>query len=356
MVIFLLVCAAIPAILFCSNLGFFREPQRVIRQSERPISVLIPARNEERSISAAIASVLHSLDVEFELIVLDDASSDATAEIVRGFARIDPRVRIEYAPPLPPDWNGKQHACFILASIATHDTLCFLDADIRLEPAALARMQAFLSSSGAMLVSGFPQQETETWLERLLIPLIHFVLLGYLPFAGMRRFATTTSFAAGCGQFMMVRREPYRLAGGHSAIRATQHDGIMLPTLFRECGFRTDIADLTSLAHCRMYRSGREVWMGLMKNATEGLAAHTRIMPFTVLLACGQILPILMIPLVASRQDRIILLIAICASYLPRILGAVRFRQSWLSAPHSAMVCVFQQARRQKVGLEGSGL
>ena len=96
--------------------------------------------------------------------------------------------------------------------------LCFLDADVRLAPDALVRMSAFLMHSGSDLVSGFPRQETETPLEWLLLPLIHFVLLSYLPLAGMRALSAP-GFAAGCGQFLMVRRDAYRKTGGHAQIR-----------------------------------------------------------------------------------------------------------------------------------------
>ena len=86
------------------------------------------------------------------------------------------------------------------------------------------------------LVSGFPRQETGTLLERLLIPLIHFVLLGFLPLPA-ERWSGLKNFATGCGQFLMVRREPYLASGGHSTIRASMHDGLQLPRLFRATAF-----------------------------------------------------------------------------------------------------------------------
>src|SRR3984885_15512830 len=113
-------------------------------------------------------------------------------------------------------------------------------------------------------------------------------------------------FAAGCGQFLMVRRDAYVKRGGHSQIRPTMHDGLLLPQLFRRHGLRTDIADLTHLATCRMYRSASEVWRGLAKNATEGMAAPARVLPLTILLFCGQILPLLLLvaPVTYSGRER----------------------------------------------------
>ncbi len=347
-------CATVPAALWVWNMLLYREPEAggctemghcVLPD---PVSVLIPARNEERVIAASLASLLDSRGVQIEIIVLDDGSTDRTAEIVLSFAARDPRVRLESSPPLPGGWNGKQHACHALACMAGFNILCFLDADVRLAPDALARMSTFLLRSGSDLVSGFPRQETETPLEWLLLPLIHFVLLSYLPLAGMRALSAP-GFAAGCGQFLMVRRDAYRKAGGHAQIRETMHDGLLLPQLFRRCGLRTDIADLTYLATCRMYHNASEVWRGLAKNATEGMGSPARILPFTFLLFCGQILPVVLaVPLLFhgalhgpqgqvtggmySNLGQSLILAALAASFVPRLLSVWKYRQPLASA------------------------
>lgn len=331
-------CAAVSTGLFLINLRHYREPPEAAASAALPaISVLIPARDEERAISTAVERVLRSRGVAFEVVVMNDASTDQTAEIVTKLAAGDQRVRLEHAPALPRGWNGKQHACWALAHAARHPVLCFVDADVRLEPDALARMTTFLEQRHAALVSGFPQQITMTPLEWLLLPLIHFVLLGFLPITRMRA-STQPGFAAGCGQFLMVRRESYFRAGGHAAIRETMHDGLRLPRLMREHGERTDLADLTTLATCRMYSTASQVWLGLAKNATEGLAAPGRIVPITFLLLLGQILPFaLLLFLVFSRVPVSPLVwatlpAAAVVALLPRLFAVRRFRQPVQSA------------------------
>jgi glycosyltransferase involved in cell wall biosynthesis len=317
---FCLGCAAVPALLYLWNSFLFREPPAVSVVGEagvprtedssvgeallpRPhrergrsasptsISVLIPARNEELGIAACVESVLASKHVELEVIVLDDHSTDRTAEIVREIAAKDARARLETAPPLPEGWCGKQAACFALSKLARHDIICFLDADVRLKPDALARMVLFLESSGAELVSGFPRQETGTFLEKLLIPLIHWLLLCWLPLWGMRHFRWS-AFGAGCGQWFMTTRTAYEKVGGHAAVKASLHDGLTLPRAYRRAGFFTDVCDATNLATCRMYHSASAVWNGLAKNAREGLASNGQIGFWTVVLMCGQVLPL----------------------------------------------------------------
>lgn len=330
-----LAAAALPLLLFLTNIRLFRRPCLCRDNPELlPVSVLIPARNEERSIAAAVQSVLASQQVTLELIVLDDASTDCTAEIVRSLAASDPRLRLETAPPLPAGWNGKQHACWHLASLATHPVFCFLDADVRLGPLALSRMLTELHPDSTGMVTGFPRQQTETWLEWLLLPLIHFILLGFLPLVG-ERYTRRPGFAAGCGQFLLVRRSAYYASGGHSAIRTTMHDGLLLPQLFRRHGIQTRLYDLSADASCRMYRNAAQVWSGLSKNATEGIAAPSRIGIFTLLLGLGQLLPLpLMLWALPIGNGRVyqLALTALSFGLIQRIASAVRFRQPMRSA------------------------
>lgn len=332
-----LVFAAIPAALFLRNLTLYCPPSNQQSDFLPRVSILIPARNEETNIRDAVMSALSNRGVELEVIVADDNSDDETAVIVRDLVVADPRVRLIDTPPLPPGWNGKQHACHQLAQAATMPLLCFMDADVRLAPDSLARMAAFLDESGSSLVSGFPRQVMASWMEALLIPLIQFVLLGFLPMDGMRR-SRASAYAAGCGQLFMARKADYHIVGGHATIRTTLHDGIKLPAAFRTAGFKTDLFDATDVASCRMYHNAGEVWRGLAKNATEGMASPARLPVFTALLFCGQIFPFLLLLWAAVARDTSVLSLAGAAvflSYLPRLIAVFRFRQPlWSSALH----------------------
>lgn len=329
-----LAFALLPALLYFRNVTLFRPPPAADTSLSPPrVSVLIPARNEERSIGPALESVLASRGVELEVIVLDDHSEDRTAAIVAEFVARDSRVCLELAPELPVGWCGKQHACFTLSKLATHDTLTFLDADVRLTPDALARLVAFQQASGAPLVSGFPRQETGTPLERLVIPLIHWLLLGFLPFDRMRK-DLRPSLGAGCGQWFLTTHDTYEQIGGHAVIKASLHDGVKLPRAYRAAGLMTDVCDATELATCRMYRNAGQVWFGLAKNAQEGLAAPKLILFTTALLFCGHVLPALIwlaMPLL-TMGEVVLLTSATAASYAPRLHAAWRLRQSWVGA------------------------
>ena len=348
--------AVIPLAVYCRHGLAFTPPRRDLdADMTGTVSVLIPARNEEASIGPALGAVLASQGVELEVVVLDDHSTDRTAEIVLGFAARDDRVRLIQSPPLPTGWCGKQHACYTLASAAKYDILTFLDADVRLAPDAIARLARFRQETNAALVSGFPRQETGTFVEKLVLPLINWLIVCYLPVRSMRT-SISPSLGAGCGQWFLTTRVGYELAGGHAAVRGSLHDGVKLPRAYRRAGLRTDICDATDLAVCRMYTSGGAVWRGLAKNAREGLGGPVGVWVWSVVLLGGHVLPFGLVAacgvgvfwegfvrcyspgpeteakIAVNRLVGAIAIMACGCSWLPRLLCAARFRQSWLGA------------------------
>ncbi len=342
MLFLILLClglALAPALLFRANLRLYTPPPCPDSGRTLPaVSVLIPARNEEKAIAAALTSALGNEGIDLEVVVLDDQSDDGTAAIVEEMAATDSRLRLVSAPELPDGWCGKPHACWLLAREARHPLLLFVDADVRLAPDALARMAGFVSAAGADLASGIPHQETVGILEKLLMPLIHFVLLGFLPLRRMRR-DPRPSLGAGCGQLFIVRADAYHRCGGHALVRNTLHDGLKLPRAFRAAGLKTDLFDATEVATCRMYRSAREVWLGLARNATEGLAAPSLIVPMTLVLLGGQVLPVFLLLLALASWPRpwpiahvLLVVLATLAAFVPRITAALRCRQSLTGA------------------------
>jgi len=345
--------AGVPLVIFLRNLGVYRPPQAPVNGTPLPsVSVLIPARNEEQAIRAAVESVLASRGVALEVVVLDDHSTDATPQILRELAAQDSRVRPETSLPLPSGWCGKQHACHQLAGLARFSYFAFIDADVRLAPDALAKMLHFMETERTRprfhlwnwltgrpawgptaryaLASGVPRQITGTWLEKALIPLIHFVLMGFLPMRWMRS-RVSPAYGAGCGQLFIARAEDYHAVQPHRQIRDSLHDGVKLPRAFRKAGFMTGLFDATDLATCRMYHGAGETWRGLGKNAIEGLAAPNMILGMTALLLFSQVAPWALLPFTNGAAFWIALAAAL-ASITPRWLAAARFKQSPLGA------------------------
>jgi hypothetical protein len=324
LVIAALILGVIPIANTVANVFLLRAPTRPTPMPS--VSILIPARDEERAIGACVDAALASVGAQIEVIVLDDGSTDATAAIVAARAQRDPRLRLETAPPLPAGWKGKPHACHVLAGHARSDLLLFVDADVRLAPDAAAR----LAGVDADLVSGVPRQVVGGVIEAAVVPMINSLIFGYLPIFFMRAMPTNAALTAACGQLMMVRRTIYVASGGHAAVAMAMHDGLRLARHFRAQGYRTDLVDATPLAACRMYESAADVWNGFAKNATEGMARPVALPVWTILLFGGWLLPIALVgvALADGGVPQAPLLIGLLTlQYAARLAQAIKCRE-----------------------------
>lgn len=322
--------ALFQALMVIRNLGLYSVPAPAEREFDEGLSVLIPARNEEENVERLLRSLMEQKECLFEVIVLDDDSTDNTASVVREFSRQDSRVSLLSGPTLPAGWAGKQHACHLLAGKARYDYWLYLDADVVLtDPQALARIGHHLHQSPSALLSSVPRQITETWAEQMVIPLIHLVLLGFLPFWEMRR-NRMPALGAACGQLVAIKRWPYQESGGHLAVKHRLHDATALAANFRRHGYLTDLFDSTPLARCRMYRSPAEVFRGFAKNATEGMAQPQVLPLWTALLLGANVLPWagvawwgLQPALLAAQALNLFVYVSLMRRYRQNLLGAL---------------------------------
>lgn len=327
-----LALATFPATMCLANLLLIRRAAGA-PPADALVSILIPARNEEANIAACLDAALASSGVAVEIVVMDDGSTDRTAEIVRAHAARDPRIRLEAAPPLPPGWTGKVHACARLAEAARGTHLLFIDADVTLAPDAAARMAGHAARAGSGLVTGVPRQRIGSLGEALTVPIINFLIFCYLP-GGGRAFTKRPDLAAACGQLMLVERRAYDEAGGHAAIRALLHDALQLARRVRAAGHRTEVVEGADLAACRMYASFAGCWSGFMKNAREGMATPLGLPVWTVMLAGAFLWPFALLPEAAA-------FLAIALGYALRAAVTARVREPWWTVPlHPLAVAV----------------
>jgi hypothetical protein len=247
------------------NARLWRRPPPARLVTER-VSVLLPARDEAERIGTCLAAVLASTDVpNLEVIVHDDASRDETGAITARIAATDPRLVLQRGDGPAPGWLGKPAACARAAAAATGDVLVFVDADVTLEPDAVARTVALLRAAGLDLVCPYPRQEAVGALERLVQPLLQWSFLALLPLRLAER-SPRGSLSAANGQLLCVDAAAYRRAGGHAAVRAEVLEDIALLRAVKRAGGRGVVADGTDLAVTRMYRSATELRDGYTKS------------------------------------------------------------------------------------------
>lgn len=239
-------------------------PQQPVRQR---IDVLIPARNESHRIAATITSVLAQRDVPgLRVHVLDDASSDGTAEVVARAADGDPRLVLHRrTDDPPPGWLGKPFACQRLAAAADAELLVFLDADVVLAPQAIAAAAAELQASEADFASPWPRQLAVGRLARIVQPMQQWSWATTLPLGLLER-SPRPSLSAANGQFLIVRREAYDVVGGHRAVADCVLEDIELARAMKRAGRRTALWNGSDLACCRMYDNADELRAGYRKS------------------------------------------------------------------------------------------
>lgn len=263
------------AIAILNTLTFPRlRPANRKREITPKVSVLIPARDEAAVIASTISALCAQDYENFEIIVLDDDSQDNTAEIARRAATrpVEARhanVRVIQGAPLMHGWLGKNWACHQLAQSAIGDILIFTDADVQWGAGALAALVETLHTSNADMLTVWSTQITETWGERLVVPLMALVIMGYLP-AVLVHKTRWQAFAAANGQCLAFRREAYEAIGGHNAVRAEIVEDIQLARRIKGKALRLYMLDGAGMITCRMYRGWSSVRDGYAKNIIAG--------------------------------------------------------------------------------------
>lgn len=224
------------------------------------VSVIVPARNEEACLGSCLESLVAQHDIDYEIIVVDDASTDRTAEIARSFFG----VKVIEAGPLPENWTGKNNAMAASAKVAKGKWLLFTDADTVHKPGSLARAVAEVEHNGAALLSYSPEQEVRTFWEKAVMPVIFAELAANYP---PKKVSDPNSpVAAANGQYLLISREGYDAVGGHTKIASDLLEDVAMARLVKSSGRKIFFRYGGDAVRTRMYRSWRQMKEGWTKN------------------------------------------------------------------------------------------
>ncbi len=254
------------AIVLVTNVLVTRRFDLVPDTAESPrISLLVPARNEERHIEGCVRTLLAQEYLDFEVLVLDDESDDATPEILARLAVADSRLRILAGPPLPEGWTGKNHACHVLSLHADGELLLFCDADTRQHPSTLRNAAALVGAERLDVLSAMPRMELPTLGTQLLVPFPAFAATVVQPRSLAYR-VRIGALGAVNGQWTMYTRAAYARLGGHESVRGDAVEDLALGRKVAALGMRWRMEDATRRVSVRMYDSFAEGWHGFAKN------------------------------------------------------------------------------------------
>jgi len=229
------------------------------------ISVMVPARDEEDNIETCLKSLQAQDYPNFEVLVLDDHSSDNTAAIVARMAAQDKRIRLLSSEPLPEGWAGKTFACYQLARRARGSWLLFVDADTIHAPHMLRSVLSLAIESGRPgMLSGFPRQLANSLPQKIAIPVLYFVIMSWLPIWWLQRSRKPRPSLA-IGQFLLFPREDYWKIGGHRVVKSRIIEDVWLGVEISRSGSRHIAVDLSPVVSCNMYGNVGAMWEGFAK-------------------------------------------------------------------------------------------
>lgn len=247
------------------------EPVRSQPEQLPSLTVIIPARNEANRIERCLMGLADQELPNLDILVLDDNSTDGTAEVVRSFSGRLPRLRVSSGGALPKGWAGKCWACWQAAQASDAEWLLFLDADTAPLPGMITTLLDYAHSHGLDLLTLLPLLELVSWWERVLMP----------PFVGLiqavypidRVNDPRSSLALANGQCILVRRSAYFAVDGHRAVRDSVLEDVRLAQTIKGAGYRMEAVGGPELMRVRMYTRFSEVAQGLRKNAMAGYRA-----------------------------------------------------------------------------------
>ena len=228
------------------------------------VSIIVPARNEEESLRACLESLVAQEGISFELIVIDDGSTDRTREIAEAFLRSPVSIRIVDPPPLPQGWVGKNNAMTAGAKEARGKWFLFTDADTVHRPGSLVKAVAEAEDHHAEMLSYSPQQEVHGFWQKAVMPVIFAELA--VTFRPSQVSDAKTEVAAANGQYILISKDAYEAVGGHAAIATDLLEDVALARIVKRSGRKIFFRYAPDAAHTRMYRSFAQLKEGWTKN------------------------------------------------------------------------------------------
>jgi chlorobactene glucosyltransferase len=238
------------------------------------VSVLIPARNEENNIERCLNSLINQHYTNYEILVLNDNSTDNTGKILDNISEKSEKVRVFSGKSLPDDWFGKPFAIQQLSSYAKGDILIFTDADTIHSPASISWAVTNIERLNTDMISGYIGQVFRSFGEIITVPLMFF-LTGFVIPLFLNRFTKSSVFSAAIGQFIVIRHEVFKAIGRCETFKKKTSEDIYMSRILKKKGYSTRFLNISDHVFCRMYDGYRNAIEGIGKNIFDFLGKKT---------------------------------------------------------------------------------
>jgi chlorobactene glucosyltransferase len=238
------------------------------------VSVMIPARNEEKNIERCLNSLRNQEYRNYEILVIDDNSTDNTPGILKRIAAEDKRIRVFRGKPLPDDWFGKPFALHQLSQKAKGEILLFTDADTIHSPASVSWAVSNITGLKTDMVSGYVGQIFLSFGEVVTVPIMFF-LTGFVIPLFLNRFVKVHFFTSAIGQYIAIRRKVFDAIGGFENFKKKTSEDIYMARFVKRQGYQTRFLNISEYVKCRMYDGYRSAVEGIGKNIFDFLGKNS---------------------------------------------------------------------------------
>src|SRR5262245_17161985 len=255
------------------------EPRAPSPESLPSVSLIAPARNEQRNIDRAIRSLAHLDYPRLEITIVNDRSTDCTGQILDQLAAEFPQLNVVHLTDLPPGWLGKNHALQLGADRSRGDWLLFTDADIFFEPSALRRAMQYAEANRVDPLAATPDTNMPSWVLQSFVVTFAIYFSLFVRIWWIRNPKSTAH--VGIGAFNLIRASVYRAIGGHHTIRMRPDDDLKLGKIIKLAGYRQDVVNGSRMIAVDWYASLGELIRGLEKNAFSGTDYRVGLTIFT---------------------------------------------------------------------------
>lgn len=289
------------------------------------VSVLVPARDEAENLRRTLPHILAQDYPRLEVLVLDDRSTDGTADVAEAFAGGGTPLRVLRGTDPPPGWVGKNWACHQLSEAATGGVFIFCDADVEAAPAALSRTIAMMQTHDGGVLTAIPRQRLDGWMQAAVVPVIvQLPVLAMLPLR-LIPILRSPSLSMANGQWLAFSRAAYDVVGGHEGVRDEVLEDVVLGRLAKACGEPLVVCAAPSLLVVRMYGGAAAMREGFRKNLYPLLGGRRG----TFVAALALLSVAWLYPLIGVWRGTVGAMIPLALLAAVRVAGALLFRQGW---------------------------
>ena len=298
--------------------------------TESNLSILIPARNEEKNLPRCLNSIIKSETIFSEIIIYNDHSTDGTEEEIIRYEKIDSRIKKAKTKKLKPGWTGKSYACYQLAKEAKSEWILFIDADTTSE-GDLSQLITEAKTLNVTMLSAWPKIIIRSIPEILFMPLLNFIVFTMCPLVLSKKIASS-NLGIAHGACILFSKEKYIQLGGHKLVKADLFEDTRLARIWRIKKEKTYCIDGSKIISVRMYDSFSLIWNGFKKNYypsfSKDLSFHLFQLTFFI---SYLIIPISLLIFIIYDFYKWISLIFLILNFVPRMIINLKFNYGLLS-------------------------